>query len=113
MQGMQNVVASIRKARDEHHRECQRLDQALVALGVNHSIHRGVRRLSKDARERIAAAQRARWAKIKGKSKLPSTSTASKSKSAGIAGYWANMTPEERKAEVKRRQKLAAKKRAA
>ena len=56
------VVAQLKKERDK-------LDRAIAALsGVGGSRSRGGRRkLSAAARERIAAAQRARWAKFKAK----------------------------------------------
>ena len=58
------VVAQLKKERDK-------LDRAIAALnGVGGSRGGGGRRrLSAAARERIAAAQRARWAKVKAKKK--------------------------------------------
>ncbi|HTS05594.1 MAG TPA: hypothetical protein VMP68_08430 [Candidatus Eisenbacteria bacterium] len=56
------IVAQLKKERDK-------LDRAIAALsGVGRSGGGGGRRkLSAAARERIAAAQRARWAKFKAK----------------------------------------------
>jgi len=63
------------------------------------------RRLSKSARNRIAQAQRLRWAKTKRKSKV----------AIGAKSYWDKMSPEERSAEMQRRVKVrnANKKKAA
>jgi hypothetical protein len=111
MQNMPSIVNTLRKARDEQHRECERLDQALAILGVNHHSngHGGRRRLSKDARERIAEAQRKRWARVKGTAPKPAPIVATKTKSAGISRYWASMTPAKRKAEMQRRVALRQK----
>jgi hypothetical protein len=56
------IVAQLKKERDK-------LDRAIAALsGIGGSRGgRGRRKLSAAARERIAAAQRARWAKLKAK----------------------------------------------
>ena len=56
------VVAQLKKERDK-------LDRAIAALSgfTRASGGGGRRRLSAAARERIAAAQRARWAKFKAK----------------------------------------------
>lgn len=51
------------------------------------------RKLSRKARKAISDAQKARWAKVK-KPKL---------KGSGIKGWWARMTPEQRKTEMLRR----------
>ena len=60
------VLAQLKKERD-------RLDRAIAALsGVAAGVHRGVsgkRKLSAAARQRIANAQRARWAKFRAKKK--------------------------------------------
>jgi len=56
------VLATLKKERDK-------LDRAIAALsGITGNSEGGVRRkLSAEARERIAAAQRKRWAKFKRK----------------------------------------------
>jgi hypothetical protein len=43
----------------------ERVGKALGALGHANGSRRGKRILSKDARERIAEAQRQRWAKVR------------------------------------------------
>jgi hypothetical protein len=75
MANLLKVVSQLRKQRDEAQRQVEQLDQALAALGsVDGSRLRGRspqkfkrkgRTMSAAARRRIAAAQRARWAKWK------------------------------------------------
>jgi len=63
MTDLVSIVAQLKKERDK-------LDRAIAALsGITGGGggRRGPRRLSAAARERIAAAQRARWAKFKAK----------------------------------------------
>jgi hypothetical protein len=60
------VVRQLRKERDRAAKEVQRLDGALAALKGNSRGKRvGGGTLSAAARARIAAAQRARWAKVR------------------------------------------------
>lgn len=76
------VLRNLKQERDRAQREVERLDQAISTLeGLSSSDHIGRRRgpgrpgragrprrkLSAAARARIAAAQRARWAKLKAK----------------------------------------------
>jgi len=66
---MTRIVGQLRKQRDQAENEVNRLDAALAALGSLNGSFRGVRpkrRMSAAGRARIAAAQRARWAKTKG-----------------------------------------------
>src|SRR6516225_5875851 len=63
---MPNLTSLIRQLEHERVRlssQLANLNNALVALGVTGSSRRG--RLSATARAKIAAAQRARWAKVK------------------------------------------------
>ena len=65
MSDLSAVVAQLKKERDK-------LDRAIAALSgitAGGAGRRGPRKLSAAARERIAAAQRARWAKFKAKKK--------------------------------------------
>jgi hypothetical protein len=67
-----NIVAQLEAERDKLARQVNAVDVAIRALrGLN--IHRARRRrkLSTAARARIAAAQRARWAKVKGQKIVP------------------------------------------
>lgn len=69
MSDLGGVVQELRKERDQAQKTVKRLDAALAALnGVSQGRSRGTRsRLSPAARERIAAAQRARWARSRAK----------------------------------------------
>lgn len=66
MTKLAGVVQQLRKERDQAARIVERLDAALAALtGVSGKGRRTGSRLSAAARARIAAAQRARWAKLR------------------------------------------------
>jgi hypothetical protein len=75
MSNLAKVVVQLRKQRDEAQKEVEQLDQVLGALGSidglrsrgrsPQKIGRAGRTMSAAARKRIAAAQRARWAKWK------------------------------------------------
>jgi hypothetical protein len=67
---MENISGVVRRLRSELEKELERAKNeverygaALVALGSKSGV--GQRRLSVAARKKIAAAQRARWAKVK------------------------------------------------
>ena len=65
---MSNLTSVLNQLEQERSRlafQLQSLDSAISALNVNGSSRRG--RMSAAGRARIAAAQRARWAKLKGK----------------------------------------------
>jgi hypothetical protein len=75
MSNLAKVVTQLRQQRDEAQRQVEQLDQALTALGGvdglrprgrnPRNVGRKGRTMSVAARRRIAAAQRARWAKWK------------------------------------------------
>ena len=75
MSNLAKVVVQLRKQRDEAQKKVEQLDQALAALGnlggpgtrARSPQTSGRKRgsMSASARKRIAAAQRARWAKWK------------------------------------------------
>lgn len=65
MVNMAGVIASLRKERERAAQQVQRLDAAIAALGKRAGKIQRKRTLSAAARRRIAAAQRARWAKWK------------------------------------------------
>jgi hypothetical protein len=75
MSNLVKVVAQLRKQRDDAQKRVEQLDQALAALGSldglrardrsPKTIARKRRTMSAAARRKIAAAQRARWAKWK------------------------------------------------
>jgi len=65
---MSNLTSVLNQLEQERSRlafQLQSLDSAISALNVNGSSRRGS--MSAAGRARIAAAQRARWAKLKGK----------------------------------------------
>ena len=72
MTNLNKVVTSLRSEYSRLQNEMERLGKALAALGSSNGggYRRGKRILSKDARERIAAAQRLRWAKVRKQAKL-------------------------------------------
>jgi predicted transcriptional regulator len=66
MTNIADVVQQLQKERDQAARTVEQLDAALAALAGTSGRRAGRRgRLSAAARERIAAAQRARWAKAR------------------------------------------------
>jgi hypothetical protein len=70
MANLAGVVQQLRKERDQAARTVERLDAALAALtGVSGKGAGSRRRLSAAARARIRAAQRARWARVRGTGK--------------------------------------------
>ena len=79
MTNFQGVIQQLRKERDRVVAEVRRLDAALTALNGNGEAAGG-RVLSATARERIAAAQRARWAKVRAGQKKPVMSAAAREK---------------------------------
>ena len=71
MTNLNKVVTSLQSEYSRLQKEMQRVGKALDALGHanGNGPRRGKRVLSKDARERIAAAQRLRWAKVRKQAK--------------------------------------------
>ena len=67
MTNLNKVVASLRDEHSRLEKEMERVRKALNALGhAGGNKFKGVKRvLSKEARERIAEAQRRRWAKVR------------------------------------------------
>ena len=75
MSNLAKVVAQLRQQRAEAQKKVEQLDRALAALGSvdglrsrgrsSQKVGRKGRTISAAARKRIAAAQRARWAKWK------------------------------------------------
>jgi hypothetical protein len=61
MVNMSAVIEQLKAERERVHKEAQRIDSALAALGSSSSK----RTVSAASRRRMAAAQRARWAKAK------------------------------------------------
>ena len=70
MTNLNKVVTSLQSEYSRLQKELDRVGKALNALGhANGSRLRGKRILSKEARERIAEAQRQRWAKVRKQAK--------------------------------------------
>jgi len=71
MTNLNKVVTSLRDEYSRLEKEMDRVRKALDALGTpgGHRLRRGKRVLSKEARERIAEAQRQRWAKVRKQAK--------------------------------------------
>jgi hypothetical protein len=91
MANLSGVVRQLKAERDQVSREVERLDAALAALNGSYGSWRARRgTLSTAARARIAAAQRARWAKVRAGNKgsvmtMPKKRTLSASARARIA----------------------------
>jgi hypothetical protein len=62
MTNMSGVIQQLKAEQERVHKEVQRIDAALAALGV-HSNGIGPHAMSAAARRRISLAQKARWAK--------------------------------------------------
>jgi hypothetical protein len=60
MANLSRVVEQLKKERERVHKEAQRVDAALAALGSSSSK----RTISAASRSKMAAAQRARWARV-------------------------------------------------
>lgn len=65
MSNLAGVVRLLKKEQDQLTKELHRIGAALAAFGKAYVKGTGARKLSKSARARIAAAQRARWAKVR------------------------------------------------
>jgi hypothetical protein len=79
MENLTGVVQFLKKEQDRLSKELHGISAALAAFGKSYGKQTGARRLSVAARARIAAAQRARWAKVRaGKSQGGNTTAAPK-----------------------------------
>jgi hypothetical protein len=67
MSKLAGVVRLLKKEQDRLTKELRGIGAALAAFGKAYEKGKGTRRLSASARARIAAAQRARWAKFREK----------------------------------------------
>jgi len=65
MNNLNGVVRLLKQEQDRLTKELQGIGAALAAFGKAYRKGTGTRRLSASARARIAAAQRARWAKVR------------------------------------------------
>jgi len=82
-----DIIAQLKAERDKAAQQVNALDTAIRALsGLNSAgATRGRRTMSAAARARIAAAQRARWAKVKGQQKVVSIAPKRHISAAGLA----------------------------
>ena len=67
MSNLAGVVRLLKREQDRLTKELRGIGAALAAFGKTYGKVTVTRRLSASARERIAAAQRARWAKVREK----------------------------------------------
>jgi hypothetical protein len=65
MDNLAGVVRLLKKEQDRLTKELHGIGAALTAFGKAYGKGTGTRKLSASARARIAAAQRARWAKVR------------------------------------------------
>jgi hypothetical protein len=65
MSNLEGVVRLLKKEQDRLIGELRGIGAALAAFGEEYGRGKGTRKLSDSARARIAAAQRARWAKVR------------------------------------------------
>jgi len=88
LKGMESIVSQLRAQRADFVNQIGHIDAALIVLGkVNgtHASRVAMRTISAAGRKRIAAAQRARWAKVRGKAKVAPKRTMSASSRRKIA----------------------------
>jgi hypothetical protein len=71
LKGMKAIVSQLRAQREDFADQVGHIDATLIVLGKVDGTHArvAVRTISAAGRKRIAAAQRARWAKIRAKQK--------------------------------------------
>jgi len=70
MSNLAGVVGLLKKEQDRLTKELRAIGAALTAFGKAYGTRTGARKLSASARARIAAAQKARWAKVREKAKV-------------------------------------------
>jgi hypothetical protein len=71
MDNLRGVVRFLKNEHDRLSKELRGIGGALAAFGKTYRNGTATRRISEAGRARIAAAQKARWAKIKGKAAEP------------------------------------------
>ena len=73
MANLSGIVKQLSKERNRLHKQLSGLNAALEAFARVYGSNSGItprRKMSANGRKRIAAAQRARWAKVKGQQKV-------------------------------------------
>ena len=107
--GLQSVVSQLRKERTNLVNQLRHVDAALSVLGKLNGgrfyTQPRHRKMSAAARARIAATQRARWAKVKGQRKVVSIAPKRRISAAGLAriraatkARWARWRQQKKKA---------------
>jgi hypothetical protein len=86
MTNMGDVVGLLKKEHDRLTKQIRGVSAALAAFGAAYGKQNGGRgRMSAAGRERIAEAQRQRWAKLKGKSGKPNVVAMPKKRTLSVA----------------------------
>ena len=86
LKGIASIVSQLRAQRADLVNQIGHINAALIVLGkVNGHAQVAVRTISSAGRKRIAAAQRARWAKVRGNGKAAPKRTMSASSCRKIA----------------------------
>ena len=87
LRGIEAIVSQLRAQRADFVNQIGHIDAVLIVLGKVNGTHAqvAVRTISPAGRKRIAAAQRARWAKVKGHAKVAPKRTLSASSRRKIA----------------------------
>jgi hypothetical protein len=100
LRGIEEVVSQLRAQRADFVNQIGHIDAALIVLGKVNGTHAhvAVRTISAAGRKRIAAAQRARWAKVRGKVAPKRTMSASSRRKIAAAqrARWAKVRAERR-----------------
>jgi hypothetical protein len=92
MSNLEGVVRLLKKEQDLLTKELRGISAALAAFGHTYAKGTGTRKLSAAARARIAAAQRSRWAKVRGSAKKRTLSAAARRKiAAAQRARWARV----------------------
>jgi hypothetical protein len=87
MTNMGSVVQLLKKEHERLTQQIQGVSAALAAFGASYTNgnRTGAGKISAAGRARIAAAQRARWAKLKGKAPRPASATMPKKRTMSVA----------------------------
>jgi hypothetical protein len=88
LKGMKAIVSQLRAQRADLANQIGHVDAALIVLAKVNGTHASqvtVRTISATGRKRIAAAQKARWAKLRGKARVAPKRTMSASTRRKIA----------------------------
>ena len=98
MGNLSSVVEELKKARERAHKEVQRIDAALAALGSSSNGSSRQHTLSAAARRKISAAQKLRWAKQKVRPKRTISAAGRRRIAAAQRARWAKVKRESKAA---------------